>query len=349
MEILVATIGLLFVSAIIYFFYIAEAHEAGPWQKKRTILMALAKEYGLEVEDSGEKAVGTLEGVPFAIGIASVQCSKSKIIELWARLELPDCPESLSLRSEDLLTGIGRIFGSEELSLGDPEFDAAFEVGGESVEQVKSYLTPEVRSGFLRFFTKLPEARLKERSVHSGKRFTTPFFMTRHFRPLLENNSLLASAVQGRIAPLQADESSGVVEGKIRLFALWTLPLWLALFVLTLSGAETSNQWASTVALGVGTLMSAGALTASEIARVALQGFYAFMSLFTALLLVLGVLHGTEIYEPRLLNFIDQEYTAFFLFVSIALLGFWGARNYLRGLDQTRVVVNDAKKENCEL
>lgn len=332
------------VSGLVLFFgliYLGEAHEAKPWVTTRARLMELAQEYGLEIEPSGTRARGELEGLSFSLGVTSLRRGKSKIVNLWAKLEVPDCPPSMELREEDLLSGVGRTFGTEELSLGDPEFDAAFEIGGSSVDEVKQFLTPGNRGGLLRYMPRLPQAHLKLGVISSEKSFSTPFFMEGHAQNMLENYRLLATALQGRGEPLEEGASSGLIERKLRRFAGWTLWVWFLLFLLTLTDRANDGSALQALLL-LGTVLTAATFSASEISRVILQGFYAFMSLSILGLIGLGFVDGLEIYNVPWLRLVDDEYIAFFLFNTVFMFGFWGARNYLRTLDRSRVVVRDA-------
>ena len=340
---MVAIFGLMLLLALVYFFYLGEAHDAYPWRKQRKALMDLAADYGLEVHESQRKAAGELEGLPFSIGVSTVRTSKSKVVKLGTKLEVPACPAGLSLNCEDLLSGIAKAFSYDELSLGDPEFDAVFEIHGESVDVVKSYLTPEIRSGLLRYFSKLPHGVLRSQEIRSEKRFLTPFFMASHFKPLLERNRLLAASLQGRVEPLKPGQSSGIVEQKLRRFCRLTILIWLIPFLVTLKASSELSELALPFVFGVGTLLTTAALSAKETARVFLQGYYAFITLFVAIMIFFGLLDGTEIYEPRWLDLVDQEYIGYFLVTSVVFFTCWGTRNYLKTLDQTRVVVRDSE------
>lgn len=339
-------LGLSFIVWIVVLFWVSEFHEAGPWKKKRRQLMALAEEFGLTIQDDGRSAVGEFEGLRVSVGMKSIRLSKSKIVRFWSKLELPDCPSELELREEDIFSGVGRLFGAEELSLGDPEFDAAFNIWGGDLDQVREFLTPNVRSGLLWGMPKLPGAVLRKGAVLYEKSFHTPFFMGRHFQPTLEHFREFAVTLQG---DTPADlGNTGVVSGKVRKFAAKSLFLWVPLFLGTLSVSEQFP----TVPQGftaMGLFFTLFALSANEVARVLLQGFYAFMALAVSILFLIGGLDFSELVNFSFIRLDEDGAFPFFLFNFLAGISFFGIRNYLRTLDQTRAVVSDPRSTRPEL
>ncbi len=336
--IIAGIIGLSLVIAFLGTIYLSEFHGSRLWLTRRSRLMDTAQEFGLKVVTEQKEAAGELAGLPFTLKVASVRSGKSKLVYLIGRLELPDCPPGLELREEDLLSGVAKTFGSDELSLGDPEFDAAFLVGGNSVEEVKGYLTPVNRAGLLRYLPELPHAHLKNGVVYSERRYMTPFAMPRHGREMVENFRQLAEALQSE-TPVSGGST---VNKKLRKFVGRSFWFWLLPCLLALSDPGGAG-YGTTALLTMGTLLTGAAFTASEIARVMLQGFYAFLALSILVLIILGVVDGLELYNVPWLRLVDDDYVPFFFFTTMLGFLFWGIRNYLRTLDRSRVVVRDSE------
>lgn len=340
MNLLAVAVAVCVVFSIGYLFYLSEFHNAKPWRVEKAHFLELAESYGLKPDPSTHRATGALSGLPFSMGLKSSRGSKAKQVLLWAKLELPGDSFGLTLRNESFWSGLAKSVGPEELSLGDPEFDAAFVVHGDSVEQWESFLTPERRSGLLHYFSQLPRASLKDQAVYSGVSFNTPFFLRKKLVRLLDNNRHLAKAMQGESTVLPMGETSGLVAGKLRKFAWVTLPVWGTLALVSTQASSAPSDRALQFLFFTYALATLGVFFIPHTARVLLQGLYAFLSAFAVVLLIVGGLHGLEIYEPRWFH-IDQEYGAFFTLTVIAGVLTWGARNYLKTLNQTLAVVKE--------
>ena len=316
---------------------LSEFPKARPWRIRREQLMQLAQENGLGVEADAQNctARGELQGRPFAMGICTEHGSKSKAIKLWARLKLDGCPEGLVLAEESLLSGIGRVFGTRESKLGDPEIDAVFTITGQSSpEEVKCFLSPPVRKALLEDMTRLRRARVVGGWVVSEQVFFTPFWMRQHFRPLLEGFRQLATTLDGQTSELVASP----VERKLRTFAARSLLLWTPLFLLSLFAVDSGGSAEVGILRGGLFLLIAPTIAVyrgSEMGRVLLQGVYAFFALATASLTVLGVLEFAELVSWRLLRLSEDNAFPFFLVSTLATLLLWGARHYLKVLDSS--------------
>lgn len=181
---------------------------------------------------------------------------------------------------------------------------------------------------------------MKEQAVYSEASFNTPFFLRKKLVRLLNDNRRLAEALQGESTALPVGENSGLVARKLRKFAWVTLPVWGTLaLVSTQAGSDPSDR-AFQFLFFTYALATLGVFFIPHTARALLQGLYAFLSAIAVVLLIVGGLHGLEIYEPRWFH-IDQEYGAFFTFTVVGGLLTWGARNYLKTLNQTLAVVKE--------
>ncbi len=328
---LAGTVAVGTICFFVFAVFIADFPEARPWRAQRGRLMALASEYGLTPNDEGRTATGNLAGMPFSIGISTVKGSKATTISLWAKLELTDCPETFRLSEESVMTGMSKAFGGEELSLGLPEFDAVFLIQGNCAEEIREFLTPEVQAGLLQYLPELPEGEIRNGAVWAGKRFSTPLFMTRHFRPLLDDCRGMAGVLSGETAS-ESDAPSRRVEKKLASFVKKTLPCWV---IATVLGATIGPAVAA--AFGIGVLLSGFALTGTEWSRTLLQGYYAFITVAVGCLILLGIVDGLELYNVRWLRMVDEQYVPYFVGTTVTAIFSWGSRHYLKSLDRLRV------------
>ena len=56
-------------------------------------ILTLASELGLKPDESGHSATGTLDGLPFSLGLRTVRRSKSQSVQFWASLNVGELPK----------------------------------------------------------------------------------------------------------------------------------------------------------------------------------------------------------------------------------------------------------------
>lgn len=291
-------------------------------------LEQFASQVGLKMVDDSH-AQGRLEGFLFSVGLRHVRQQKGSWYEFKASLELgPDCPRSLHLRNEGVLTGLQKAGQRDDLVLGDAELDQAFWVKGESRSGVLEFLAGEGRRALLYAMPRLPGAELKDGKLTAERWFFTSAFGVKQFRAIYELFVLLARGLA------QPDQSLALPKGaaspvvfKLRRFLVpSTVMLLLGLAVSTSFGSG-DRDFALGVALisGLGLVLSAAAGTGKDLARLLLQAYYAFLAL-TWLGLAAAELAG--VWGPR---FFDERVIIILMQVGVAVLC-WGARHYLRTL-----------------
>jgi hypothetical protein len=324
------------VAWLVYYFYVNASHNVKPWRTVKGRLMDLAESEGFTVDRERCTAYGELEGVPFAFGLKTVRRGKSRHMQLWAALESSEIPLDLEVSAECVLSGVSRALGYKEATLGEPEFDAAFWILTDDVEQARNFLTPSRRRGFLHGLTAVSDGKIKKQKVQAIQRFSTPLRMSRHFRPLLENFRLLAETLNEsgeRLASLP-EGRSGVVAQKVRRFARTSsVFLLIGLFVFW-HPHIIHLQWIWwSLALGLA-LSVAAAVKATETTRVLLQAYFAFLAAEIMVFVGVGLY---SVYR----HFDENHLMAVLLVGLVGLALCWGSRNYLKSMDQTKAAVRD--------
>lgn len=124
-------------------------------RKERANLRQLADRLGLQMPDPGTKgwfatpqrrATGTFRGRSVQVYAYTTGAGKSRTS--WCALSVSAAIRpgfSLKLTSENLFTKAGRLLGMDDITTGDPAFDAAFYVKSKQGSFVRAALIPEVR------------------------------------------------------------------------------------------------------------------------------------------------------------------------------------------------------------
>lgn len=342
MESIAFGLGALFGAAsVLYLCYLYGNLQAGPWLTKRGQARRWAEENGFQCEGDGILRK-TLHGLPLTIQFLVRRGSKSSSFHIVGCLGLPGCPKSLTLYEEGLFSGVARMFGGKELCLGDPEFDAVFDITADSVEEAQAYLTPARRRGLLESLPLLPGSRLYQSQIESDKMLSFPFGVPAQLRKMTARFETVAAHLTSTEAtPLSG--SSGVVERKLRKFALTSLLFWLPLALLSFTQSSFEN-WTVEAIMVLGAALTLANLTSLQSARVVLQGFYLFLAVLAALTLAFGALEFSELLPTRYLRIDEDSAAGFFLFGIVLLFLFASSRNYLKALDRTRVLVTESSE-----
>ena len=311
-------------SSIAFFVYHSAFHNTFLWRRGKNEAFLRAGELGLILDENGRLVSGTLSGLPFHCGFRSVKSGKTKHVEVWGRLEIGETPEALEISCEDVLSGVFRAFGSEELNLEDPEFDAAFWITGADVEKIKEFLTPSIRRGMLLGMSELPNAKLKNGQITSYRTAFTPLGLVTRFQRMLLQFSLLAKTFSGDEQEHSDFESTGVVTKKVRRFARFSLVVFTFSCLVT---SPVSGNLGLLLAAGfaLGVLFSILAMSSGETGRVLLQSYYAFVTLVIIAATCVALTKPSE----------SSEVIAVGICGAVAGVFTWGGRHYLKTLDQT--------------
>jgi hypothetical protein len=318
-----------FVLWLVFWAFHCAFHKAYLWRSKRAEIWSFASELGFLIDEEAWSATGTLEGLPFSMGFRTVRRGKSQSMNFWASLTIGPTPEGMELTNEDILSGAMRVFGSDELNLGDPEFDAAFWICGNNVEEVREYLTPERRLGLLLGMSELHGGKLKGERINSSRDFDTPLKIVSHYQSMLKHFRLLAQAYSGKVIEAPVG-STGVVFRKVRRFARFSLGMLSFLCLVTWPAPGNAGD-VITGGLLVGVGFSCLAMMPNETGRVLLQSYYAFLTVVIVCLFAWAI---TGQFQP--LQEVS-EYLGITMVSSVLFVFSWGSRHYLKTLDQTGV------------
>lgn len=134
---------------------------------------------------------GNLNGLPVKIDTYTQRSGNSSTTYTRYQVQYPSAGFDFTLKREGGLSFIGKIFGIEDVQVGDPVFDGAFKIKTSDRQRLTALLTPSVRNGLFRLMASYPTAVISEH--HIG--------MT---RAKFENNGeRLASSIQRLVATAQ--------------------------------------------------------------------------------------------------------------------------------------------------
>jgi len=75
----------------------------------------------------------------------------------------------LHLKQQGFMTGVATFFGSQDIEIGDPQFDPEVVVKGNYPERVVEFLTPSRRLRILRLFQNFPGCEIKDQVIEWSK------------------------------------------------------------------------------------------------------------------------------------------------------------------------------------
>lgn len=148
--VLIFLILLVFVGYSVYWhFFQFEYHKAA--------LADFATPCGMHFEDLGSRSRlwGRVDNLEVEVTSRIVGAGKNRRIESDGVLKLVDAPKGLVLRHEGIGTGMERMAGHREYTVGDLDFDNAFWVVADDPVELAEYLTDERRDGFLHWLPRL--------------------------------------------------------------------------------------------------------------------------------------------------------------------------------------------------
>lgn len=316
--------------------FISEFPNASPWRRGRKRFLDSAEELGFDVSRENCTATKDVDGVLLTVGIKVVR-DKSNSIVMSAQLPLPEVPSGMMVAQEMSVWGGSRALGAKERTTGDPEFDAVFWLQCDDEEQLRGYLTLPRREALLRWTDQVPTARLTEQGIVAERIFFTPGKMKEAtFGPFLSGLEGLVREFQGGEPGEEKPRGSAVGEMQRR-FARNTMFIWL--FWLLGSVAVPSFDIVTNlirVSSGLMVLLTFGLYRDVQGSRVLLQGVYAFLSLVSCGVLVLGLLESAELLSWRFLRLEESQVVVFAIIGSLTTLWLWGRRHRLKALDTLR-------------
>jgi hypothetical protein len=170
-----------------------------------------AQQLGLEFRPSGPFSRPTITGqsAGHTIRIDTVTHSsgKSQHTDTRFRVEYPSQGFDFALSREHALRRLSKMFGAQDIEIGDPSFDEAFIVKTSDPEKLAAVLTPAVRDSLIRLLAVYPQVQVRDGHIgyeRSG--------LTRDTDALVSTTRrLLATArvIAGTTGRAEADELIG--------------------------------------------------------------------------------------------------------------------------------------------
>ncbi len=153
---------ILLIGSIAYLANKSHQRTVGAWR-------AAAQQLGLHVEAKSRMArpviSGTLNGIPVTIDTYTQRSGNSNTTYTRYRVGYPPLNLGLQMKREGGLSFITKMFGFEDVEVGDPIFDGAFTIKTDSRDQLAKLLTPSVRSGLLRLMASYPNVVVGDASM----------------------------------------------------------------------------------------------------------------------------------------------------------------------------------------
>lgn len=127
-----------FIGGVVYLvFYIQKSN--------RKAFQALAQQLGLQYVPASFMGTGRINGTyyGFQVEIYTYQVGRGEHSETWTRV-CTYFPMSLNLgmriSREGIFSGFGKLFGFQDIQVGDPAFDSRFTIKGRNESQVRGWL-----------------------------------------------------------------------------------------------------------------------------------------------------------------------------------------------------------------
>ena len=195
-------IVILIIVGIAYMAYQSHQNSVGAWRR-------VAQQLGLHVEAKGRLSrptlSGKLNGLPVRIDTYTQRSGNSSTTYTRYQVRYPSVGFDFTLKREGGLSFIGKLFGIEDVQIGDPVFDGAFKVKTSDRDRLVAFLTPSVRSGLFRLMASYPTTVISE--DHIG--LTSRKFESRE--------EVLTSTIQRLVATAQllTSPSAGVSDQNV--------------------------------------------------------------------------------------------------------------------------------------
>lgn len=114
---------------------------------------------------SGPEITGTLDGCQVQVDTATRGGDSSKKYTRF-RVEYPrSLGLGLKLTEQGMLSGVKKLFGEQDIEVGDSWFDQAVVVKGSNAEQVVQFFSPARRREVIAFFAEFPGAKIGDHEI----------------------------------------------------------------------------------------------------------------------------------------------------------------------------------------
>ncbi len=144
----------------------------GAWKSHQRTVAAwrrVAVELGLDFIVGNRMSrpilTGTMAGFPVKVDTYVQRSGNSSTTYTRYRVTYPSLGMNLRLSRHGMLSAITKLFGKQDVEVGDDSFDDAFMVKTDDPSRLRSLLTPSVRSGLLRLLASHSTAKVNDSFV----------------------------------------------------------------------------------------------------------------------------------------------------------------------------------------
>ena len=157
---------------------------------------------------------GTIGGHPVKIDTYTQRSGNNNTTYTRYRVEYPSLGIGLNLKREGAFSVITKLFGAQDVAVGDNLFDDAFTVKTSNPERLRALLTPSVRSGLLRLLASYGSAVITDDHLLITKaRFESKGDVLKSTtQRMVATARLLASPSAGITDKLVLDRERGLLE-----------------------------------------------------------------------------------------------------------------------------------------
>ena len=203
---------LLIVGAFVAFLVVAKKQA----ERRREAWQETARELGFIYIPGDMLKVGVLTGQfgksVVTADIHTVNNGKNSHQMTRYKLEYPSLGLGLRLSRQGLMGNLGKMFGGQDIELGDAEFDRLLMVKGGDPQRVRDFLSPERRKALMAAFSAYPKLVVTDSEAvletygqeSSGERLKTAIGCLRH----------LSTTLCGDAHPAAAQQKTKVMERK---------------------------------------------------------------------------------------------------------------------------------------
>ena len=153
---------ILIIVAIAYLAWKSHQKTVETWRR-------VASELGLQIQVKSGLAKptinGRLNGLPVTIDTYTHRSGNNSTTYTRYRVGYPSLGLGLKMQREGGFSFFGKLFGIEDVQVGDPVFDGAFKIETSNQAKLVAFLTPSVRSSLLRLMASYPSAVLSDTDI----------------------------------------------------------------------------------------------------------------------------------------------------------------------------------------
>jgi hypothetical protein len=177
----------------------------------------VAQHLGLSVEVrsgwSRPTISGTLNGLPVRIDTYTQRSGNSSTTYTRYQVRYKPLGFNFRLKREGGLSFIGKLFGIEDVQVGDPVFDGAFKIKTSNQARLLEVLTPSVRSGLFRLMASYPGAVIEDDNIKvvKAKWESNGEVLTSTTQRLVATAQLLTSPTAGVSDDAVTDRAEGLL------------------------------------------------------------------------------------------------------------------------------------------